>query len=422
MQQRIVHSEGATSSAHIRNTAYSISASRPHYDTSQTGGLIPISGPSRARETVASDRRSLAPRPPVVDFAGCSYLGLDNHPRVVAKAIDAQRSLHSSRARTRLTLDLMTELEEALSELFCAHVLIFSSGMLANFGAMRVLASGRLTGGKTPVVVFDSFAHVSLAYHKPVMADETRVETIAHNDIPALERLCRENAVVAYVCDGVCSTGGHSPIEQLRQLQERYGLFLCIDDAHGISIVGRQGEGFARTHFSRILGDRTIIAASLAKGFGASGAVLMFGTTEHKALFQHYWNPYAFSAPPTPAAIGAALASSEIHRSTELGERQKRLTQRIKVFDRRIATAGQGNSLPIRMVAIESAANAIAIARGLLDFGFHTQVTFFRKGGQRTAGIRVRVTAEHETHDVERLCDNILQTVAETTGKPYPLR
>lgn len=79
-------------------------------------------------------------------------------------------------------------------------------------------------------------------------------------------------------------------------------------------------------------------------------------------------------------------------------------------------------SLPIRMIALESEANAIAIARGLLDCGVYTLVTFFPTAGQQKAGIRVCITAEHKVRDIERLCDCTLENVAETTGKPYPLR
>ncbi|MGY4319319.1 7-keto-8-aminopelargonate synthetase-like enzyme [Bradyrhizobium sp. JR3.5] len=70
------------------------------------------------------------------------------------------------------------------------------------------------------------------------------------------------------------------------------------------------------------------------------------------------------------------------------------------------------------MVAIGSEANAIEIARVLLEAGFYTSVTFFPTAAQGRAGIRVCITAEHEVHDVERLCDCILEKVAETTGKP----
>ncbi|WP_349253663.1 aminotransferase class I/II-fold pyridoxal phosphate-dependent enzyme [Bradyrhizobium sp. CB82] len=357
----------------------------------------------------------------MIDFARCSYLGLDNHPMIVAGAIEAiesHRSLHWPSARTRLNFDLLGELEEGLSEIFRARVLAFSSGMLANLGAMPILASGQLTGGRRPLIVFDRSARISLAYHKPLATDETRVKAILHNDLDALERLCRENPVVAYVCDGVYSMGGYSPMKELRQLQERYGLFLYIDDAHGISIFGRKGEGFARSQFPEVLGGRTIIAASLAKGFGASGGVLMLGVADHEALFRRYSIPYAFSEAPNLAAVGAALGSCKIHRSAELGRRQRRLAQRIHVFDRRIATAEQGNALPIRNITVGSEANAIAIARGLLDCGFHT-IPSVRHG---KAGLWLCITAEHEVRDIERLCDAILQKVAESTGKPYPLR
>ncbi|WP_225678615.1 aminotransferase class I/II-fold pyridoxal phosphate-dependent enzyme [Bradyrhizobium hereditatis] len=419
MPQGITPSDGHRPTGHFRNTAYMINESRPYFDAAHAAGLMAVHGRSTSGRAVALGTGPLDTRAEVVDFVRCSYLGLDNHPMIVAGAIDAieaHRSLHWSCARTRLNFDFLEQLEAILSEIFCARVIAFSTVMLANLGAMPLLASGQLTGGRKPLVVFDRSAHISLAYHKPAIADETRVETIAHNDIDALERLCREHPVVAYVCDGVYSMGGNSPVKELHQLQERYGLFLYIDDAHGISLFGRQGEGFARSQFPRALGDRTIIAASMAKGFGASGGMLMLGTADQEALFRRYSIPYAFSVSPNLAAVGAALGSCRIHRSPELGERQRRLAQRIEVFDRRVATAEQGNSLPIRMIAIGSEAEAIAIARDLLNAGFYSLVTFFPTVAQGSAGIRVCITADHEVCDIERLCDCILERVVNTTA------
>lgn len=418
MPQRSLLSNDGRPAGHFRNTAYVINKSRPYFDAAHAAGLMAVQGRSTTGRTFVLGTGPLDRRPEVIDFVRCSYLGLDNHPLIVAGAIDAieaHRSLHWSCARTRLNFDLLAELEEILSEMFCARVLASSTVMLANLGAMPLLASGQLTGGRKPFVVFDRSAHISLAYHKPVVADETWVETIAHNDIDALESLCRKHPVVAYVCDGVYSMGGNAPVKELRQLQERYGLFLYIDDAHGISLFGRQGEGFARSQFPQDLGDRTIIAASLAKGFGASGGLLMLGTADHEALFRRYSIPYAFSVAPNLAAVGAGLGSCKIHRSAELGERQRRLAQRIEIFDDRVATAEQGNSLPIRMIAIGSEAEAIAVARELLDAGFYTLVTFFPTVAQGAAGIRVCITADHDVRDIERLCDCILERVPDTT-------
>ncbi|MCP3419867.1 aminotransferase class I/II-fold pyridoxal phosphate-dependent enzyme [Bradyrhizobium brasilense] len=398
-----------------------INESRAYFDDAHAAGLMAVHGRSTIGRAFALGTGSLDSRSQVIDFVRCSYLGLDNHPAVVAGAIEAIQahcSLHWSCARTRLNFDLLAELEATLSEMFSARVLAFSTVMLANLGAMPLLASGQLTGGCKPVVVFDRIAHVSLAYHKPVVADETRVETIAHNDLDALERLCRDHPVVVYVCDGVYSMGGTSPIEELRHLQERHGLFLYVDDAHGISLFGRQGEGFARSQFSRVLGDRTIIAASLGKGFGASGGILMLGTAEQEILFRRYSIPYAFSVAPNLAAVGAALGSCKIHRSLELSERQARLAERIKIFDRRVATVEQGNSLPIRMICIGSEAKAIAIAGELLKAGLYASVTFFPTVARGKAGIRVCITADHEVGDIERLCDCILERVPNAIAKP----
>lgn len=421
MQQRVALRDGDRPTGHFRNTGYVINKSMTYFDAAHAAGVMAVHGRSTIGRAFALGTGPLDSRSQAIDFVRCSYLGLDNHPVIIAgaiEAIEAHRSLHWSCARTRLNFDLLAELEAFLSEMFSARVLTFSSVMLANLGAMPLLASGQLTGGRKPVVVFDRVAHISLAHHKPVVADETRVETIAHNDIDALERLCRQEPVVAYICDGVYSMGGHSPLKELRQLQERYGLFLYVDDAHGISLFGRQGQGFARSQFPQGLGDRTIIAASLGKGFGASGGMLMLGTDDQEALFRRYSVPHAFSAAANLAAVGAALGSCKIHRSAELGQRQRRLAQRIDLFDRHLATAQQGNSLPIRMIAIGSEAKAIAIARELLDVGFYTSVTFFPTVPQGMAGIRVCVTADHEVRDIERLCDRILEKVADTAGEP----
>ncbi|WP_128971450.1 aminotransferase class I/II-fold pyridoxal phosphate-dependent enzyme [Bradyrhizobium tropiciagri] len=417
MQQQGPLSNDGRVVSHFRNTAYMINKSGPYFEAAHAAGLMGVQGRSTTGRNFAFGTGPLDNRPAVTDFVRCSYLGLDNHPLIVAgaiEAIEAHRSLHWSCARTRLNFDFLSELESILSEMFRARVLAFSTVMLANLGAMPILASGQLTGGRKPLVVFDRVAHISLAYHKPVVADETRVETIAHNDVEALERLCREHPVVAYVCDGVYSMGGNAPVNELRQLQERYGLFLYIDDAHGISLFGRQGEGFARSQFPDVLGDRTIIAASLGKGFGASGGLLMLGTRDQEAVFRRYSIPYAFSVAPNLAAVGAALGSCKIHRSAELGERQRRLSQRIEVFDRCVATGNHGNSLPIRMIVAGSEAHAIAAARELLDAGFYTSVTFFPTVAQGCAGIRVCITADHQVRDIERLCDCVLEAMPHT--------
>ncbi|RTM07549.1 MAG: aminotransferase class I/II-fold pyridoxal phosphate-dependent enzyme [Hyphomicrobiales bacterium] len=395
---------------HFRNTASVIERTRLYFEEAHRRGLMAVYGrslPGRAVSLTAGRRTGHT----ITDYVRCSYLGLDNHPAIVAGAISAIEqygALHWSCARTRLNFALIGDLEATLSELFAARVIAYSTVMVANMGALPIIASGHLTQGQKPVMVFDRLAHASLAFHKPVVAEETQVETISHNDVDALEQICRKHQVVAYVCDGVYSMGGVAPIAALLQLQEKYGLFLYIDDAHGISLFGHRGEGFARAQLPRDFGDRTIVAASLGKGFGASGGMLMLGTARQETLFRRYSIAHAFSASPNVAAIGAALASADIHRTSELQMRQRRLAERIALFDERIETDQRNTPLPIRMIKVGDELASIDFAEQLLDEGYYTSVTFFPTVARGRAGVRICLTASHDLADLERLCAKIL--------------
>lgn len=365
------------------------------------------------------DRSVLLPTTPrkkrVTDFVRCSYLGLDNHPLILQGAIEAMqryKALHWSCARTRLNFSLLRELEEALSDLFAARVITYTTVLAANMGALPLLASGHLTENKKPVIVFDRLAHATLAFHKPVVANETRVETIAHNDLNALEQICRRNDRVAYICDGVYSMGGSAPIADLLALQDRYGLFLYIDDAHGISLFGKSGEGFARSQFGEVLGDHTIIAASLGKGFGVSGGLLMLGTQRQEELFRRFSIAYAFSASLNLAAIGGAMASQALHRTKELSIRQDALAKRIAAFDTMVASEQAGSKLPIRTIGFNDVKSAIRATSHILEKGFYTSVIFFPTVAKDKAGLRVCPTASHSMREIEGLARAINEALA----------
>lgn len=396
-----------------RNTDSLIRHSQSHFDAAHFHGLMALyARPSTGRAVVLpheGERR-------VVDFVRCSYLGLDNHPKIIDGAIEAlvkYGALHWSCARTRLNFAIIGELELALSELFDARVIAFSTVLAANMSALPLIASGHLTGGAKPVIVFDRLAHATLAYHKGTLAGETKVETIEHNDIEALETLCKKHSAVAYICDGVYSMGGCVKLEQLRLLQDRYGLFLYVDDAHGISIFGDNGEGYARSQIGGSLGDRTIIAASLGKGFGASGGLLMLGNDHQEQLFRRFAVAHAFSASLNVAAIGAALASQALHRTPELQNLQLELQSRIALFDCLVPTEQRGSSLPIRTVEIGDELRAIAAARTLLNRGFYTSAIFFPTVRKGRAGLRICPTAGHSEGDITAIGEAIVAVLEE---------
>ncbi|MBA8840655.1 aminotransferase class I/II-fold pyridoxal phosphate-dependent enzyme [Ochrobactrum sp. RH2CCR150] len=405
MPKNSFESSQALSGTGVRNTAKLIGIADSHFDAAHLQGVMALYADPREGRQV--QLRGL--NETIVDFVRCSYLGLDNHPRIVAGAIEAVRqngSLHWSCARTRLNFAQLVELEEVLSTLFEARSITYTSVLAANMSALPLVASGHLSDGIKPTMVFDRFAHATLAYHKKTVADETAVQTIPHNDYEMLEDICKKNRSVAYICDGVYSMGGSAHIDELKRLQEKYGLFLYIDDAHGVSIVGRKGQGYARSQFDN-LGGRTIIVTSLGKGFGASGGLLMLGTAHQESLFRRYAIAHAFSASLNTAAIGAGLASAEIHQSSELGQRQAALQDNIALFDRLIPTAQSGSALPIRIIRIGDEMTSIGCAQELLKNNFYASAIFFPTVARGEAGLRVSITASHQANEIESFCSAV---------------
>jgi 7-keto-8-aminopelargonate synthetase-like enzyme len=169
--------------------------------------------------------------------------------------------------------------------------------------------------------------------------------------------------------------------------------------------------GYARSNIGGALGDRTIIAASLGKGFGASGGMLMLGTERQAELFRRYALPHAFSASPNLAAIGAALASEAIHRTSELRVMQDRLRQRTALFDLLFSTSFAGNSLPIRTCTIGDELAAIGAAKAILELGFYTSAIFFPTVARGRAGLRICPTAGHSDTEIIKLCKILTQTL-----------
>lgn len=403
----------------LRNTSTMIDTATASFEYAHYQGIMAIyAAPSKDRLVYIKPTGQ-----PVTDFVRCSYLGLDNHPKILEgarEAISHSGAFHWSCARTRLNFDVLGKLERELSGLFKARVLTFTTVLAANMSALPLLASGHLTGGRKPLMVFDRLAHATLAHHKAVVAQETEVTTILHNDMAALEELCQSHRQVAYICDGVYSMGGHAPMEDLLHLQEKYGLFLYIDDAHGISIHGETGSGYARTAIPD-LGDRTIVAASLGKGFGASGGILMLGTAAQEVLFRRFAIAHAFSASLTTAAVGAALASASIHASPELSRRQQLLQQNLAHLDARLNSTEPQSDLPIRTVRFGDELLSVAAARELLRRGFYTSAIFFPTVARGQAGLRICLTASHTRQDIDGLCDAIDEVKAEITDSPVDI-
>ncbi len=348
----------------------------------------------------------------ILNMSSYSYLGLDEHPSILQAAghhMHAAGVLNSSVSRIRLRLEVLDQAEEALSGLFDADVGTVSSCAAAAWAMLPLLASGLLTDGRTPVMVFDIHAHFCLNAMKAACADEAEVLTIAHNDMERLEELCRTHPLVAYVADSVYSTGGSvAPMAALLRLQERYGLLLFLDEAHGTSIVGERGKGFALDAMGGAINDRTIIVTSLNKGFGASGGAILFGPRDDgnvRRIAARNGGPFLWSQRINTAGLGAILGSTSVHLSDDLPRRQRALQSNIEYFDSSYPVAlGVGTVVPIRLVPVGSETRAVEFSARLLAAGFYVEPDFFPIVSRGNAGLRVRIRANMTQSEINGFC------------------
>jgi 7-keto-8-aminopelargonate synthetase-like enzyme len=339
-----------------------------------------------------------------LNMCSCSYLGLNRDPRIVAAAERALRdegTMSISVSRARIAPALLDTVEALLAEVFGCDTIITPSCFSASAGTLPVLASGHMTGERKPFMVFDRNAHFSMNAIKPVCGDETEVVTCAHNDVEFLEQACRKHPVVVYVSDGSYSMGGTALINELLRLQDRYGLFLYLDDSHSISVHGERGEGFIRSHLPEVT-DRTVIVGSLAKAFGATGGVIMVGARRHRELLEFFGGPLGWSQMLSAPGLGAIAAAAEIHLSPELAALQARLREVLALLDEVLPTANAGDELPIRVIELAGTDDAVKASGEIFRRGFYSSAVFFPIVARGRAGLRAMGRADMEDGDIRR--------------------
>ncbi|GAA2370415.1 8-amino-7-oxononanoate synthase [Catellatospora methionotrophica] len=220
-------------------------------------------------------RRELRPRAgddALVDLAGNDYLGLSRHPRVreaAATALDAYGLGATGSRLVRGSTDVHTALESSLASwLGAEQALVYSSGYLANLGAIRALC------GPNTLLVADAHNHASLIDGCRLAGAQT--VTYAHGDPADAARLLAAHpgrpAVV--LTESVFSVDGDlAPLAALHAAARTHGALLLVDDAHGLGVIGPNGAGGVVD--AGLAGEPdVIVTATLSKALGGAGGVV----------------------------------------------------------------------------------------------------------------------------------------------------
>ncbi len=337
----------------------------------------------------------------VLNFCANNYLGLANHPEVIAAAHEALDDHGFGLASVRFicgTQDLHKRLEETVSEFFGTEdTILYTSCFDANGGLFETLL------GPEDAVISDALNHASIT--DGIRLCKARRYRYPNGDMEALERALQDaqtSRLRLIATDGVFSMDGYiARLDEITRLAEQYGALLMVDDSHATGFIGRTGRGSAEHH--EVMDKVDIFTSTLGKALGGGSGGFTTGRQAIIDLLRHRSRPYLFSNTLPPPLVAAAIRVFEMLKETT--ELRDRLETNTRYFRERLSSVGfdvKPGQHPIVPVMLYEAPLAQEFARQLLEEDIYVIGFFFPVVPEGQARIRVQLSAAHERSHLDR--------------------
>jgi 8-amino-7-oxononanoate synthase len=322
---------------------------------------------------------------PVVSFASNDYLGLTQHPDVVAAAHAALDRWGTGSGSARLIVGsrpIHSDLEAAVAAWKgCEQAVLFPTGFAANLGVLTTF------GDPGTLVCSDELNHASII--DGCRLSRAEVAVYHHRDVDHLRALLggAEGRRSIVVSDTVFSMDGDvAPVAELAEVCRRSGSLLMLDEAHAVLEPDPRLEGVDALRIG-----------TLSKTLGALGGFVA-GSTTLCELIVNRARSYIFTTASTPADTAAALAALRIVRSGEGDALRRRLRANIE-------HVRGGHPSPIVPVLLGDEARTLAAAAALLDRGILVPAIRPPTVPAGTARLRIALSAAHSPAQVDGLVD-----------------
>lgn len=340
----------------------------------------------------------------VLNLCANNYLGLANHPDIVAAAKRGLDQQGYGMASVRFicgTQDLHKNLERAISGFFGTEdTILYSSCFDANGGLFETLLD------EQDAVISDALNHASLI--DGIRLCKARRFRYAHSDMGDLEAQLKEAAscrLRLIVTDGVFSMDGDlAKLDQIVDLADRYDAAVIVDDSHATGVIGGKGRG-TPDHYG--VAERVdIITSTLGKALGGAAGGFTTGRREIVELLRQRSRPYLFSNSLPPVIAAAALAAVKFVAESDVLRRT--LRENAQFFREALTALGftlVPGSHPIIPVMLGEATLATRMADTLLKDGVYVVGFSYPVVPKGQARIRVQMSAAHTRAQLERAVD-----------------
>lgn len=339
----------------------------------------------------------------LTNFCSNDYLGLAQDPRIIKAMQSAANECGVGSTAAHLVCGHRREhaqLEQALCEWTGRDAaLLFSSGWLANLGAMQALLD------RGSACIQDKLNHASLL-DAGQLSGATLKRYPHGNHTGAARQLANAGDKPALlVTDGVFSMDGDvAPLRELAGLCTRDGATLMVDDAHGLGVLGVHGTGSV-DEAGLDQDDVPVLMATLGKALGCMGAFVAGSTALIEGLTQ-FARTFVYTTAMPPALAAAASEAVHIVRTEDWRrEKLRGLIARFRDGATQLGLTLMDSPTAIQPIALGDAARTVAASHALEAAGF--LVTAIRPPTVPAGKARLRVTlsAAHEEQDVDRLLD-----------------
>lgn len=340
----------------------------------------------------------------VLNLCANNYLGLADHPAVVAAARDALDRWGFGLASVRFicgTQEIHKDLEARLSTfLGTEDTILYGSCFDANGGLFETLL------GAEDAVISDELNHASII--DGIRLCKARRLRYRNRDMADLEEQLRAAADARrrlIATDGVFSMDGYvAPLDQICDLAERYNAMVMVDDSHAVGFVGPTGRGTPELHG---VTDRVdIITGTLGKALGGASGGYTSGRREIVQMLRQRSRPYLFSNTVAPPIVAASLAVLDLLTTSD--DLRARLRSNTQLFRQRMTALGFDilpGDHPIVPVMLGDAHRAVQLADRLLQKGVYVIAFSYPVVPQGKARIRTQVSAAHQEADLLRAAE-----------------